>query len=83
VFLSIGGAASQISFSSDTEASTFGDVLWNLFGPPGPPGNVYSELRPFGTVEIDGFDVGSYPFSHFCFHLLRTIINVRWNRQRR
>ena len=80
VFLSIGGAASQISFSSESEASTFGDVLWNLFG---PPGNVeYSELRPFGTVEIDGFDVGSYPLSHFRFPLLRSIINVGWKRQR-
>jgi hypothetical protein len=32
-------------------------------------------------VEIDGFDVGSYPLSHFRFPLLRSIINVRWKRQ--
>jgi hypothetical protein len=66
VFLSIGGAASQISFSSESEASTFGDVLWNLFGPPGNVDSEFTDLRPFGTVEIDGFDVGSlYPFPIF------------------
>ena len=55
VLLSIGGATSQISFSSAAQASDFGDVLWNLFG---PPGKVDIQLRPFGTVSIDGFDIG-------------------------
>jgi hypothetical protein len=64
VFLSVGGAASQISFPSMSQASNFGDVLWSLFG---PPGNVDNELRPFGNVEIDGFDVGS--LSRFLFSL--------------
>ena len=56
VFLSSGGATSQFSFGNQGEASTFADVMWGLFG---PAGNVDMELRPFGMVEIDGFDVGS------------------------
>lgn len=55
VMLSIGGATSQISFPTAASASTFATTMWNLFG---PPGNVDMGLRPFGTVQIDGFDVG-------------------------
>jgi len=55
VLLSIGGATSQISFTGEDQAKDFGDVLWNLFG---PPGNVDDGLRPFGNVEVDGFDIG-------------------------
>lgn len=54
VLLSIGGSASQISFTGDDQARNFADVLWNLFG---PPGNVDIGLRPFGNVEVDGFDI--------------------------
>jgi hypothetical protein len=60
VLLSMGGSNGQISFTSDTQAAAFADVLWDLFG---PPGNVDVTLRPFGSVEIDGFDVGSLPLS--------------------
>jgi hypothetical protein len=56
VFLSIGGADSQISFPTTASASTFATTMWNLFG---PPGNADIGLRPFGTVQIDGFDVGT------------------------
>lgn len=56
VLLSIGGSASGISFTSAEEASNFANMLWNLFG---PPGNIDLELRPFGTVTVDGFDVGT------------------------
>ena len=62
VLLSMGGATGQISFTDDTQAAAFADVLWNLFG---PPGNVDVMLRPFEGVEIDGFDVGSLPLSPF------------------
>jgi hypothetical protein len=54
VLLSIGGAASQLAFTNIAQANAFGDILWNLFG---PPGNLDVALRPFGTVEIDGFDI--------------------------
>lgn len=58
VLLSIGGATSQLAFTNTAQANAFGDVLWNLFG---PPGNVDIALRPFGTVVIDGFDIGMPP----------------------
>ncbi|KAL3422518.1 Endochitinase A1 [Phlyctema vagabunda] len=54
VLLSIGGATSQIAFTSADEASNFATILWNLFG---PVGNVDAELRPLGTVAVDGFDI--------------------------
>lgn len=68
VLLSVGGATSQISFSGEEEARTFGDVFWGVFGPPG--GSVEMGLRPFGDVVVDGFDIGSFlsiplvPFLH-------------------
>jgi hypothetical protein len=55
VMLSIGGVTSNIKFGSEKAAKTFARVLWDLFG---PPGNVDVELRPFGDVEVDGFDIG-------------------------
>jgi hypothetical protein len=55
VMLSIGGATSNIKFGSEKAAKTFAGMLWDLFG---PPGNVDAGLRPFGDVEVDGFDIG-------------------------
>ena len=55
VLLSIGGATSQISFKDEGEANDFADKLWQVFG---PPGGIDGALRPFGSVEVDGFDVG-------------------------
>lgn len=53
VFLSLGGATGTTNFTSDAQATTFASTLWNLFG----GGNTTSNLRPFGSVRIDGFDV--------------------------
>jgi hypothetical protein len=55
VMLSVGGASSQISFPTASDASEFATILWQLFG---PPGSVSDDLRPFGNVTLDGFDVG-------------------------
>lgn len=55
VLLSIGGSTSSLSFSSVSDASDFANILWQLFG---PPGGLDIQLRPFGNVSIDGFDVG-------------------------
>jgi Glycosyl hydrolases family 18 len=55
VLLSIGGSASSLSFPSASDASDFANTLWQLFG---PPGSLDIQLRPFGNVSIDGFDVG-------------------------
>ncbi|KUJ18345.1 glycoside hydrolase [Mollisia scopiformis] len=54
VLLSVGGSTSKISFSGPGQAQELGDVLWDVFG---PAGNVDPQLRPFGTVEVDGFDI--------------------------
>ena len=55
VLLSIGGSTSSLSFASASDAFDFANVLWELFG---PPGSIDIQLRPFGNVSIDGFDVG-------------------------
>ncbi|PMD44920.1 glycoside hydrolase family 18 protein [Hyaloscypha variabilis F] len=54
VLLSIGGASSNIKFTNAAQAKKFAGVLWDLFG---PPGSIDPTLRPFGTVEVDGFDI--------------------------
>ena len=55
VLLSIGGGGQSIIFNAASDASAFGSILWDLFG---PPGNVDINLRPFGDVSVDGFDIG-------------------------
>jgi chitinase len=54
VLLSIGGSTSSLNFKSSSDASEFATTLWQLFG---PPGSLDIDLRPFGNVSIDGFDV--------------------------
>ncbi|MCJ1299057.1 hypothetical protein MMC08_001848 [Hypocenomyce scalaris] len=55
VLLSLGGAISTSSFNSDQQATQFAIQLWNLFG----GGSNYSTgLRPFGSIKVDGFDIG-------------------------
>lgn len=72
VMLSIGGSTSNIKFGSVGAATKFAGVLWNLFG---PAGNVNPELRPFGDVEVDGFDIGSCSFALSSLFHLRDRIN--------
>lgn len=54
VLLSLGGAQSTTAFSTDNQASDFATKLWNLFG--GGKGES-SDMRPFGSAVVDGFDV--------------------------
>jgi hypothetical protein len=56
VLISIGGATAGVSFASESEAVNFGNTLWDIFG---PTGNVDADLRPFGDVVLDGFDIGN------------------------
>lgn len=49
--MSLGGAAGSYGFTSDSQASTFADQLWNLFGAGS------SSTRPFDSAVIDGFDL--------------------------
>ena len=53
VMLSLGGATGVTNFTSDAQATSFATNLWNLFG----GGMTDSDMRPFGSVKIDGFDV--------------------------
>jgi len=55
VLLSLGGADATTALSSTLQAGTFATQLWNLFG--GGTGES-SEMKPFGNVKIDGFDLG-------------------------
>ncbi|KAI0702369.1 glycoside hydrolase superfamily [Cerioporus squamosus] len=51
ITLSLGGATGAASFSSDEQASAFGDTIWNLF-----LGGT-SDTRPFGAAVLDGIDL--------------------------
>jgi len=51
ILLSLGGAAGSYGFTSDSQAESFADQLWNLFG------GGSSDTRPFGDAIIDGFDL--------------------------
>lgn len=55
VLLSLGGSLAVSAFASDSQASEFATTLWDLFG---AGTGVDAGLRPFGSVKIDGFDVG-------------------------
>ena len=57
VLLSIGGGGQSIIFNTASDASAFGSILWDLFG---PPGNIDINLRPFGNASVDGFDIGRH-----------------------
>lgn len=51
VILSLGGQSGNYGFTSDAEAVTFTETLWNLFG------GGTSDTRPFGDALIDGIDL--------------------------
>lgn len=55
VLMSLGGALGTSIFKDDAQAVDFAGMLWDLFG----AGNgTDPKLRPFGSVLIDGFDIG-------------------------
>lgn len=61
VMLSIGGSEASTAFTSDADATKFATTLWDLFG---AGTGAKTGLRPFGTVSVDGFDVGKFqPYS--------------------
>ncbi|KAF9448612.1 carbohydrate-binding module family 5 protein [Macrolepiota fuliginosa MF-IS2] len=64
VTLSLGGASGAATFSSDAQAQTFADTIWNLFL------GGSSSTRPFGSAVLDGVDLdieggGSTGFAAF------------------
>lgn len=52
VILSLGGATASYSLSSQAEAESIGDYLWQAYGNSGNS----TVQRPFGDVTVDGFD---------------------------
>ncbi|KIK62365.1 glycoside hydrolase family 18 protein [Collybiopsis luxurians FD-317 M1] len=64
VTLSMGGATGAATFSSDSQAEAFADLIWDLF-----LGGT-SDTRPFGDAVLDGLDLdieggGSTGFAAF------------------
>ena len=56
VLLSLGGATAAVNtFANSNQAEDMASKLWDLFG-----GNstIDVNLRPFGSVVVDGFDIG-------------------------
>ncbi|KAF5359163.1 hypothetical protein D9756_003174 [Leucocoprinus leucothites] len=51
ITLSLGGATGAATFSSDAQAQTFADTIWNLFL------GGSSSTRPFGDAVLDGVDL--------------------------
>lgn len=60
VILSLGGADADVTLKSDKQGEQIADTLWNLFG----GGQKNPELRPFGDVKLDGFDLGMLPVAY-------------------
>ncbi len=53
VLLSLGGANGTTELTSNAQATAFAWTIWNLFG----GGEKMSDLRPFGAIKVDGFDI--------------------------
>ncbi|KAF5377576.1 hypothetical protein D9615_005149 [Tricholomella constricta] len=51
VTISLGGATSEVGFSSEAQAEAFGQLLWDMF--LGGKGSI----RPLGNVALDGIDL--------------------------
>jgi hypothetical protein len=61
VLLSIGGAVgySETTIASEADAVRIADNIWRLFGADDDNEAIRS-IRPFGTVVVDGFDIGNF-----------------------
>ena len=59
VILSMGGATdySDVKLDSDDQGRQIADTVWNLF----LGGTDDQALRPFGSVKLDGVDLGTLP----------------------
>ncbi|EIW75611.1 glycoside hydrolase family 18 protein [Coniophora puteana RWD-64-598 SS2] len=51
VTISVGGASGSIGFTSDSQAQTFAQTIWDLYL------GGSSQTRPFGDVVLDGVDI--------------------------
>lgn len=53
VLLSLGGESTDYGFESESDGAAFASTLWQMFG----DANSTRQVRPFGDVKIDGFDL--------------------------
>lgn len=62
VTLSLGGAMSQVGFSTNSQAQTFADKIWDMFL------SGSGEQRPFGDAILDGYAAHfvSFHFGPYC-----------------
>ena len=58
VMLSLGGSVGDLSLSSEAQAVQVANTLWNLF--LGGTDPTVAPLRPYGSVILDGIDIGMY-----------------------
>lgn len=58
VLVSVGGASSNVTLNSSSQATQAAQTLWDIFG----AGTGATSLRPFGNVTVDGFDFGKSSF---------------------
>lgn len=56
VLMSLGGADADVTLQSDDQGEQIADTLWNLF----LGGTDDADLRPFGDLKLDGFDLGTH-----------------------
>ena len=54
VMISLGGYLADVTLASDQQGQQMADLLWNLF----LGGTEDCDLRPFGSVKLDGFNLG-------------------------
>ena len=66
VMLSLGGSDGTTTFASERQAVAFATTVWNIFG-----GGTSDVGRPFGSVTLDGFDIGKCTW-----HRLMLVLNV-------
>ncbi len=67
VMLSLGGSVGDLSMSSDSQAVQVANTLWNLF--LGGTNTTLAPLRPYGSVVLDGIDIGKFLFCCVCCQL--------------
>lgn len=81
VFISIGGQNGNNTFASSSDATNAANVAWDIFG----GGSADSDLRPFGDVVVDGFDLdnesGSWSYYTDFITALQELINDQTGRE--
>ncbi|KAF8486391.1 glycoside hydrolase [Russula ochroleuca] len=73
IIISLGGETSQVGFTTDSQAETFADQIWDMFlGGSG-------QERPFGDAVLDGadLDIEREPFTGYAAFVYRLREHVK------